>query len=194
MAKSAVTTLALRILKSLQAAFLLQERDFTMESLCLSRSALESVYTWKYLASNPTRAQAWFGTTYHDAREFRFSEVVRATNSGEKPRRLYRLLCKFAHASGMTFWGGLEIRPTDYNMAQRMLCCEAILRITEQYIGEFMAIFGGKVFKDDAICRDVAAKCTQTAASLKTNYLREFLGAIDKVAKQLHQRIKPGRS
>src|SRR5437773_1082539 len=70
LSKSARTTLALHISKTLQAAFILQERDMTAQGMSLCRNALEAAYVWRYLEENPESAANWLDVTCDDTREF----------------------------------------------------------------------------------------------------------------------------
>ena len=172
--KSARTTTALRISKTLQAAFVLQERDMTAESLSLCRDALEAAFAWKYLEMNPKSVRHWFNAAWQREDEFSFARIVGATGDRARVYELYSLLCKFCHPTGMTFSVGVSIEPSNYSMGWRKLCCGCILVVTRRYIEAVLSMYGGHLFHTDVPALVWQERARVTAVRLFDGFSEDF--------------------
>lgn len=176
--KSARTTIALRLSKTLQAAMILQERDMTADSLSLCRDALEAAFVWKYIEAHPGSALRWFDSTYGREDEFGFARVVRATGDYDDVYGLYQFLCKFCHATGMTFWTGLSIEPSDYSMGFRRFCCACILTVVRRYLASVIGVFAGRLFDTDDVFIEWQVKARKAELRLRERFSNDLQAAL----------------
>jgi hypothetical protein len=168
----------LHISKTLQAAFILQERDMTSQSMALCRNALEAAYVWRHLENNPNSTKIWFDIESDDGRTFRFPKLLQSTEGDRKALSLYRLLCKYSHPSGMVFWSGVSISPSDYSIAHRCLSCVFILKVTNRFLCVVQEQFPNQLFRNDKAILDWQNRAKPVAEQLQSDFERKVEEAL----------------